>query len=261
MTVGNALSRTILAKFWALTATIAIFISAFIFIIDAFNLLNKEEATNPASMLGIAGEANANSVGTQPNSLLNPIENQIDYIDNNFQINQALVTGDTKVARIMLLDLFAKRFSDNLTGITAQQKEWLIQNAHLYPVDSDQKLAEIKKIAITNIKQEQITKSIDLYRQKIISASGVVIEKLVDENSNIREMQLHILANDGGMYVAYYPHTIDVMVGESVTFYGTPIASNLINSDMFGPVNTVLLYASYVEKQTKQENETSQLTN
>jgi hypothetical protein len=257
MTVGNALSRTVLAKFWALTATTAIFISAFVFIIDTFHLLDKEESTNPISTLGIAGEANANSVNTQLDSLVNAFDNnQLQAGKPSGNSNSgvlpnkdALVNADTKVARIMLVDLFAKRFSDNLTGITAQQKEWLIQNAHLYPADSDQKLTEIKKVCITNIKQEQITKSIDLYRQKIVSASGVVIEKLVDENSNISEMQLHILANDGGMYVVYYPQTIDVTVGESVTFYGTPIVCNIINSDMFGPVNTVLVYANYINRQ------------
>lgn len=273
MTLSHAIGKTPLAKFWAMVTTIAIFLSMFIFIIDLFKLLEPEEIE------GALGEGEAITDGLGEGiiddmfgdniDLDNPsnLDNLQDIVDNTGKdkgnslnpsqpsnVNkpsaggETIVNNDTKLARVMLLDLFAKRFSNNLTGVSMQQKDWLMKNSHLFPADTTEKLEIVKKSALTNLSQDQVKRNLEEYKQKILGCSGVVIEKVIDQDSKIQEMQLMILAQDGGMYVVYYPDLVNITVGDEVIFYGTPVTSNTMTSDMFGPVNTILLYANHVSK-------------
>lgn len=258
MTVGNALNKTSLAKFWALIATSSIFVTTFIFIIDSFDLIDLEKPK-------IVSEVNANGAdlsngGLTPGQMLGNNGDQGGQIQQPSNGGPAVPTNgqtalpantanqDTRVAKVVLLDLFTKRFTGDLIGLPAAQKDWLLQRNQFYPVNTEQRLAEVKAMATTAPGVEQVMRNLNNYRNGIIHGSGVVLDQTVDANAGIQEMQLNVLASDGGVYLLYYPALIQVKAGDWVQFYGTPVAGTSMRSDMFGTVNTVLVYASYITK-------------
>ncbi|OEH84935.1 hypothetical protein BHU72_07015 [Desulfuribacillus stibiiarsenatis] len=250
MTVGNAMKRTGFTRFWALLSTASIFITSFIFIIDSLHIIEAKEASN-SQIEEITNGVNENlDSDSMSNSDQSSSDNgQQGPNENANPTNIADQTGKSgKVSQIMLLDLFAKRFTGDLSGMSAVQKEWLLKQLHLYPADSKQKLTEVEKLAIPMSKQGELLRNINNYKQKIIKDTGTVLETLVDEGTAIREMQIQVLTTDGVICILYYPAVVEVQKGERIQFYGTPIAYNSKSSDLFGSTDTILVYANHITR-------------
>lgn len=244
MTIGNALNKTDMAKFWALLSTVAMFITTFIFIVDTYDLLGIKKAA--------AGE-DAIPVAEQPAPQLNKEHQPGSGYDvqslQYLQEQAGTYVYDSEVARILLLDLLAKRFTGDLSGLTASQKQWLIQHKHLYPADTEQALTEIKRVAMESVTQEQLRENVDDYKQTVIKGQGVVLEVVAPTNDAVvQDMQIQILTEDKSVYVLYYPAVTELKVGDSVQFYGTPVAKSNMNSATFGTVSTILFYTNFIMK-------------
>ncbi|OEF95879.1 hypothetical protein [Desulfuribacillus alkaliarsenatis] len=250
MTVGNALNKTALAKFWALIATASVFTTTFIFIVDSFDLLELRDVNK------FATPVNANSEGVYPpgeSGQSNGNSGQSNGDSGQFNGNDGARNGngelsDSRVARIMLLDLFAKRYSGELEGLTAEQRDWLMQNRTLFPASTSDTQAQVRNQAQEVRNLDQVYRSIDRYRQGFIKGTGVVLDKTVDGTTGIQEMQVNVVGPDGGVYLLYYPAVVDLNTGDWVQFYGTPITGKSLRSEFFGTVNSLLVYASYIHR-------------
>ncbi len=242
MTVGNALNRTNMAKVWSIIATVAILVTTLTFIIDTMGVIEAKEADITDEVLraeeGMEGQA------IESSALPDLSGNNLDDKQNPSSISK--IKTESGLARMMLLDLYTKHFSGNLSGLTAAQKEWIRQHASLYPADTENKLKDVENLSEGTISIEEMISNMDQYKQAIIHGSGTVLEKQVEEQSGIGEMQVHVLSPDGGIYILYYPAITPLEIGDKVQFYGTPIVSSKMSSDMLGPVSAVLIYSNYI---------------
>lgn len=264
MTIGNALSQTALAKFWALLTTLSVFTSSFVFMADSFDLLevqasqeltpgieqSEQEPGKPGSELPVPDPvvpAPPDSVAPAP-------------IEETPSLPEAVIPGQTpaenegdssaatSLSRIVLLDLFAKNLSGKLDAIPETQREWLIANAYLFPPQTTADLSKLRDNATEVHGVEQINRNFDNYRLNMIVGSGQVLDTAVSSIDDLREMQLHVITDDGGVLIIYYPERVDVASGERIKFYGVPVVSRKLQDNFFGEVSSVLLYASHISR-------------
>lgn len=127
---------------------------------------------------------------------------------------------------------------------------YVTDNKEIFPADSEEEISEVKNSTDTSIDSRHLNKNVSPYYEKVLTATGTVIDVEEEEFDVIGTASIfHVFDDDMNSYMIILPKSSgDILEDDEIRFWGSPLGKFSFENLMGGHTNAQMFIGSHVEK-------------